>query len=520
MSHNARTHNVVLKLTVPKRTGRKRKRGSNDPWQGDVELPDTDDAPDQRRQVHSHSRLDDPKLLRRKLADTVNQYQVEAVGTSRHTHRFRGLADFYWNTSGRSGFAQRYTEQVLPGNGESPSLQNVNSSTPANVGGSVEDIKQFKFTPGIDKGPNVDVLPPPVFTHMSLPFNYFYSQNPYVRVTEDGQTFNATAVKQVGHFIAAEDPAPEGPQHTPDMMDPRTVEVMADLEAAFDERPVWTRRSLMNYLGGKLKNWSELKKYLNYAAYQFKGGPWRDCVVPYGLDPRTDPKYRIYQTVMFKILPFNPQGPGEQAWRSLHSTSEDGGSGFQADPSESHLFDGSTYHLDGKVWQVCDITDPLLKGMLDNAAVRPTRDAISGFYHGGLWAKVKAIMKTKMIAIRFGRRLSARDFAVTMLTGDETPMRSSNSTSVMPMPNLGLTEEELKILRGSRPGGRRSGKYTGYNVRVRRAGASEEQPADQSFVAAEGDLHDLVQDESDNEFDSASGSDNGSGDEAGDDGPE
>src|SRR5688572_18328483 len=68
---------------------------------------------------------------------------------------------------------------------------------------AVEQLKQFKFTPGRDIGPNADILPPPIFTHMGLPFNYFYSQNPYVRHTEDGDTINLTAVKQVGFFISA-----------------------------------------------------------------------------------------------------------------------------------------------------------------------------------------------------------------------------------------------------------------------------------------------------------------------------
>ncbi|KAG8422692.1 tau 95 subunit of transcription factor TFIIIC [Metarhizium acridum] len=85
------------------------------------------------------------------------------------------------------------------------------------------------------------------------------------------------------------------------MTDPRMIEVLAQLEDAFHHRPLWTRRSLLNHLRGKLQSWNELKKYLNYAAYQFKGGPWRDSVVPYGTDPRTDPKYRIYQTLMFKL---------------------------------------------------------------------------------------------------------------------------------------------------------------------------------------------------------------------------
>lgn len=311
-------------------------------------------------------------------------------------------------------------------------------------------MKEFSFVPGVDTGPNVDVLPPPVFTHMNLPFNYQYSQNPYVRTTKDGSTYNATAVKQIGHFIGAEDPIPAGPQHPPDMTDVRTVELMADLEMAFDERPVWTRRSLMNYLGDRLRNWNELKTCLHYTAYQFKGGPWRDTVVPYGLDPRTDPKYRIYQTVMFKLRPKNKPSTEEAVWYSLLGNQQDPDNDFHPDMTKTHQYDGETYHLDGKVWQMCDITDPLLRDLLDNATVRPERDSISGWYHGGLWAKIKLIMKRQILAIRSGRRLTRSDFATTLATGDETPVRNA-STSTTPFANPEYTDDETTLLRDRQP---------------------------------------------------------------------
>lgn len=115
MSHNARTHNVVLKVTVPKRTGRKRKRGSGGPWEGDHDFQGIGQDPSE--QVSSVARLDDPKILRRKLEDSVGKYHVEAVGTVKQTHRFRGAADFHWDMS-KSPFAQSYVQNVLPGNGK------------------------------------------------------------------------------------------------------------------------------------------------------------------------------------------------------------------------------------------------------------------------------------------------------------------------------------------------------------------------------------------------------------------
>lgn len=118
MSHNAESHNVVLRITVPKKTGRKRKKGSNGPWQGDTVADDVDPSQNSSN-ISSRSRLDDPVKLRKQLEDNIGKYQVQAVGTIKHTHRFRGLADFTWDM-GRSDFAQRYAEQVLPGEGKPP----------------------------------------------------------------------------------------------------------------------------------------------------------------------------------------------------------------------------------------------------------------------------------------------------------------------------------------------------------------------------------------------------------------
>ena len=351
-------------------------------------------------------------------------------------------------------------------------------------------MKDFKFKPGFDKGPGVDVLPPPVFTHQGLPFNYFYQQNPYVRHDEDGQTFNATAVKHVGHFIAADDPTPMAPQHAPDMTDARTVEVLADLEAAFADRPIWTRRALMNHLrqGNQIRSENELKNYLNYAAYQFKGGPWRDSVMPYGFDPRNDPQYRIYQTVMFKLQPESWQTGATadyKIWYSIHGTRDDPSSDFEPDWSKSHLFDGETYHLDGKVWQLCDIVDPLLKNLIDNASVRPERDPNSGWYHGGTWAQLKAIMKTKLIAIRFGRHLEDADFAMTLQMGDRTPNRNGQGTMALHLPNLGLTLAEQTELRGPARGRNKWSTKPTYSDRVRHTSRGQSQAVDSEVPATE-----------------------------------
>ncbi|KAL1886057.1 tau 95 subunit of transcription factor TFIIIC [Ceratocystis pirilliformis] len=428
LSHNASTHNVLLKVTVPKRTGRKRRRGADGPFE-DAGQAVEDNLPETTGNNRSYGRLDHPKTLRRRLQDNAGSYHVEAVGMIRHTHRYRGLADFSWEAS-HSDFTKRFSQDILTGD--------------------INKIKNFKFTPGLDRSTNADIIPPPTFTHMTLPFNYNYEQNPYVRAVRDEggeeRVMNITAAVMVGHFVKPTvENVPTAPRMPPDLTDPVMADLMQDLDVAFAERPIWTRRSLLNRLGKKIKTWNVLKKYISYTAYQFKGGPFKDAVIAYGVDPRKDPKYRIYQTMFFK-LPFVHSGTDKKTWHAIRKGQQ---LVYVEDSSTSHIFDGQTFYSNGKLWQVCDITDPMLAQMFADAAVRPTCDITgSGWFHQGLWAKAKAVMKCKLLAIRFNRQLDAGAFEMIHATRDETPPPGSYIS--IKLPSLNLTEDELKIMRGSR----------------------------------------------------------------------
>ncbi|KAL8682684.1 MAG: hypothetical protein Q9186_001280 [Xanthomendoza sp. 1 TL-2023] len=80
-SFNSKTNNVLLKITLPKRTGRKRKKGSDDAWQ---HVPE----------AHASKTilLSDPldaRHLCQSMQDNPNRYVVEPLGTIKQTHRFR-----------------------------------------------------------------------------------------------------------------------------------------------------------------------------------------------------------------------------------------------------------------------------------------------------------------------------------------------------------------------------------------------------------------------------------------------
>lgn len=76
------SNNVLLTVTVPRRTGRRRKRGSNDPFTM-PEGPSSDS--DSQRTARD---------LQRRLEDNVDKYQVMPVGMVNRTHVFRGKMPF------------------------------------------------------------------------------------------------------------------------------------------------------------------------------------------------------------------------------------------------------------------------------------------------------------------------------------------------------------------------------------------------------------------------------------------
>lgn len=205
-----------------------------------------------------------------------------------------------------------------------------------------------------------------------------YLQNPAVKLTLDPSgiptlTNTQMAQKVLTHMLSYDStPVPTGPPAgLPPLSthDPRTLKAVQEIRRHLDERPMWTRRALSNKFSYPE---AVLKPAWQYAGYMFRSGPWKESLVKFGVDPRTDPSYRIYQTVSLQIM-MNDQDKDTRKWEEERKKFKRMTRGKQRD-TESHIFDGRKICLDGKVWQVCDITDPLLKNFLATTAIRSTCD--------------------------------------------------------------------------------------------------------------------------------------------------
>ncbi|KAJ5907170.1 uncharacterized protein N7473_004086 [Penicillium subrubescens] len=389
------SNNVLLKVTVPKRTGRKRKRGTNDPF--------VDATPES---AGEHVRRRPAKEIMRSLSDNPSKYRVEAMGKIERTHVFRGMPDFVYSTA-RSAFINKFREQILPYD--------------------LEKIKQFDIDMSKGATVNVDLIPPSAFSQGDVPFQYIYRQNPMVKkaVGQSGEvtTVNTQQAARVRTHLVAYD-IPEVPTEPQEGLAPieelenglrATIQVLEEL---FERRPAWTRRAIRNYLTTDEQR-NNLRHAIPYVGYIFRSGPWRDAIIKMGHDPRTSPAYRDYQTFMFRILPREPELARDGGTGRRHNISRVIGDEMNqsSELTDTHIFTGQLpLPRDGRIWMACDITDPILSNILyppnpPEDFLRPTCEIITdGWFGNGTLAKVKTIMRYKIQTLIEDRQPHDSDF--------------------------------------------------------------------------------------------------------------
>ena len=316
---------------------------------------------------------------------------MEVAGHIPYTHRFRSIPDFVDSTAA-SPFLQRFEETIMPFR--------------------YDHLKEFRLED--DRGaPSVpsEIVPPPIWSHTHIPFNYNYRQNPSVKAAVDSsgilRLYNTQASpKQLTQYILYS--ATEVPTSPPDGV-PDLSSYEAPLQNAigaaqklFEERPIWSKRALLSAISQETMKEisSNQTKYMyQHLGYMFENGPWRDACVKYGLDPRTDLAYRQYQTVTFMLDPHPLRRRRKAEMEGANIASDT----IRKKPGRNHVFDGRSLSLDGKTWQICDITDPQIRRIASTPHVRHTCDKHSGFFHDCTLSKIKAITRDKIDVLLAGR---------------------------------------------------------------------------------------------------------------------
>ncbi|KAK9463170.1 RNA polymerase III transcription factor IIIC subunit-domain-containing protein [Lipomyces oligophaga] len=400
--------------------------------------------------------------LRYAIAQHPTEYTYAPCAVIHTFVRFREIADFQYSTL-HSPFASKIRDSLHAGNFD-----------------AIKDLNLFQDS--AYSLSNLDLPPPPRFSRVNVPFEYAYRQNPAVTAVTDEATgttrlVNKTALARLSSTVARwSDPSvpssndkssPELPTLRNTPSNPRTLEIINILRNAFEERPIWTRRALEEEkLGEELRHmWASHVKFLvSYVAFTWKSGPWRTTYTKYGVDPRKDKTYAKFQTEYFRIV----NNDEEMLYRELTSrrrrrklvggkaatkvqqivkqdviTDENSAEVVEDIHIPQHIFDG--IHLPGaRSFQLCDITDPVLVSLINDAELRDKVDERDGWYQASTMAKIRRIIRFKLYSMTKGEPIRQIDIANILEEVDNGVMEKDGKETDSAENNIYESSDTLK----------------------------------------------------------------------------
>ena len=107
LSTPVRTNNLLLKVTVPKRTGRRRRRGTSGPFLTKDEFGSNDHQASNSSTHPSQTYVDAPTIYRI-LQDNASAYKVSLAGVVDETHRFRSKPYYHLDALHTTDQLSRY----------------------------------------------------------------------------------------------------------------------------------------------------------------------------------------------------------------------------------------------------------------------------------------------------------------------------------------------------------------------------------------------------------------------------
>ena len=387
-STGIQTQDVLLKVTLPKRTGRKRKRGSDEPFVS---------SPQPKKRDYS---MTAPELLQR-LRDNPDTYTLEAVGMIKDTHRFRHLPDFQVRAAELPIMREMRDHAMEP---EYDALKSFHVDLKPGCAG----ITAF---PG-----------PPSFVPPGQPYRYEYQEFLGVRSdrrlksqaqtspTDKAPRSAPIMVDLCNSTIIPEKPPPDLSSSSSTTTGTDVPSAIVALKQVLEDRPIISKRAATSITKGQ-HGLSTIMRTVPHLGYLINGGPWRDAIVKYGVDPRKDPKYRVYQTLALQI-------EGNEAIEATQDR--------RKESKQSHVFEGNTAAHPEKRWQLCDLTDPVLRDLVYRDNYRTECDLeLWGWYHNGTLAKIRVILKDKLMRlVNKEALLSDEEYGVIASLPDEIEQAS------------------------------------------------------------------------------------------------
>ncbi|KAH9918126.1 RNA polymerase III transcription factor IIIC subunit-domain-containing protein [Fomitopsis serialis] len=408
---------------------------------------------------------------------TVGEYTVEALGMIPKTARFRSMVDYQYKPDMedpiaklRSAMDTMDVDGILRYRVPEEREDYIVSEDPAAM-----DIDPKLTGTGASAGPkmksNLRLFTPPLFSRQAIPQNYNYKSNSASVVTtvvdeetgeEKKRLINRMRWKGYGPIsISFSDTGvPDKPSAPVEEQRANADrKILKRLQELFQERAIWTRAAIFNqFMPFEVREIINSKVLLPLVSYVFQDGPWRDTQIRLGYDPRQDKQARIYQRLYFRntnhpivrpsVVSKRQEGRTELAQNRTEASSQD--------DKRTHIFDGVTVTKETAAFQLCDITDPMLKEMIeDEEDVRDECNERDGWYSTEAFERIKTVLRHKFFSL-LGGHVATREECEALLVPQE------GTNKLPPRPTQRLRFGKHNMAKGAlppedaavRPGGR------------------------------------------------------------------
>ncbi|KAF4619754.1 hypothetical protein D9613_005603 [Agrocybe pediades] len=368
-------------------------------------------------------------------ADLEGEYTAEVAGILSKTARFRSMVDFQYLPDAEDPISKlrmamdRMDVEALSSYDMSKEASLAQSSAPVtepvpeldrNLDPALLDIPipNASREAQLSAESPLRLFPPPLFSRQTIPQGYNFKANTasMVSSTVDEETgeerkrmINRMRWKGYGpaSIMFADEQVPDCPPQAVQEGRSQVSEVILEkLKARFEERPIWTRMSLFNqFSAAEARDILNSKILLPLCCYVFQDGPWRDTLVKFSYDPRKDPNSRFFQRLYFRNANHPISRPSVTTRRHDRSAMNETLRAQERDHERknSHIFDGQTLTKETAAFQLCDITDPMLKTMIDDPdSLRDICNERDGWYTSHAFEQIKTVLRHKFFSLLEG----------------------------------------------------------------------------------------------------------------------
>ncbi|PPQ95507.1 hypothetical protein CVT26_008535 [Gymnopilus dilepis] len=405
-------------------------------------------------------------------APPIGEYTAEVVGVMSKTARFRSMVDYQFFPNPDDpitklrmamnnmdvNFLSTYT---IPAESSKAAAQPSSTTTDKDIDMNLDPqlLTDSEMAKARTSQPQsaLRLFPPPLFSRQTIPQGYNFKANTASMETTvvDEQTgqerkrmINRMRWKGYGPACIMFSDA-QVPDRPPQAVEEGRSEVneniLKKIEALFQERPVWTRMSLFNqFSAAEARDILNSKLLLPLCCYVFQDGPWRDTLVRFSYDPRKTPSSRFYQRLYFRNANHPILRPSVTTRRHdrMSSLEHSRGQDKEAERRNSHIFDGQTLTKETAAFQLCDITDPMLKEMIEDPdALRETCDVSrpplcltltvlrisqerDGWYTSHAFEQIKTVLRHKFFSLLEGHP-ATDDECRALLASSEGSLKTS-----------------------------------------------------------------------------------------------